>query len=456
MTLTRLIGGFDKAIFVSLCALIYFLPISIALVETFSAFVVFFYLLKRGALFYDQIQNGSIPLGSVSLLRRIFLFFQSFKPAENFLNRPIAIFLFFTFMSVIFSQIPLLSLRGYVGKTLEFVFLYFSFLECMNSKRRIKIFLTVYFISFALICINGIFQYFAGWEFIHGHLGEGGRIFSSLRQSNDFGAYLIIFIPVLFFLSVFSGGKRTGMPEKPLVSISLIARVAMSLLFIVSLACLGLTFSRGAWLAFVLSLFLAGCKKLKFFIPCCILIVTFLGTATPNLKERGDGMSQYINRFMKAANQDDRKAVLWQFIDYDNNRMVYWRGTKKIIKDYPFFGTGLNTYSQIVGRYKDTWGGYAHNCYLQMTVETGLFGIMSFLWVLFVFFRNSLKGLRLIEDQVHWVLLFGFLTGLLAFLIHSFVDTNFYSTQLASLMWIIMGVIVALQKINEDKLRHSN
>jgi len=432
------------------------LPISIALTESFAALALFSYLLKRGLVFYDQIKRESLPWHAASFFRKIFLFFQSFKPVENFLNWPIAIFLFFTFLSVIFSQIPLLSLRGYIGKTLEFVFLYFSFLECMNSKKRIKIFLTVYFISFALICINGIFQHFAGWEFIHRHLGEGGRISSSLRQPNDFGAYLIIFIPVLFFLSVFSGGKRTGMSEKPVASISLIARVAMFFFFIVSLACLGLTFSRGAWLAFVLSLFLAGCKKLKFFIPCCILIVAFLGTVTLNLKERSDGMSQYISRFMKAANQDDRKAALQQFVDYDNNRMVYWRGTKRIVKDYPFFGTGLNTYSQIISRYKQNYGGYPHNCYLQMTVETGLFGIMSFLWMLFVLFRNSLKGLRLIKDQVHWLLLFGFLTGLLAFLIHSFVDTNFYSTQLASLMWIIMGVIVALQKINEDELKYSN
>lgn len=451
MSSQKIIIWSEKVMAFSFYALIYFIPISIALTESFAGLALFSYFLKKWAMFYEQIKKELLPWHTLSFSRKFLSFFRSFKPVESFLNWPIGIFLFFTFMSVIFSEIPFLSVKGYIGKTLEFAFLYFSFLECINSKKRIKIFLTVYLISFTLICINGIFQYFTGREFIHGYLLEGGRICSSLRQSNDFGAYLIMFIPVLFFLSVLCGRSAGGKSDLS-VFVSPAVRVILFLLFILALFCLGLTFSRGAWMAFILSLFFAGFKKLKLLLPCCILIVVFLILAAPNLQEGRDGTSSYVSRFMKAANADDRRMVLWQFIDYDNNRMVYWRGTSQIIKDYPLFGAGLNTYSQIVGRYKNVWGGYAHNCYLQMTAETGLLGITAFLGIFFITFRNSFKRLRLIQDQVHWLLLFGLLIGLLGFLLHSFVDTNLYSDQLSSLMWVNMGVIVALQKINKGAL----
>ena len=130
----------------------------------------------------------------------------------------------------------------------------------------------------------------------------------------------------------------------------------------------------------------------------------------------------------------------------NNNRFGYWKRSFKIIKDYPLFGSGINTYALIAGGYSDGWGGYPHNSYLQMTAEIGFMGVAVFLWMLFVLFRDSLRALKRIDTQKHRMLLFGFLTGLLGFLIHSFFDTNFYSVQLSSFMWVIMGVIVVLPK----------
>jgi len=132
-----------------------------------------------------------------------------------------------------------------------------------------------------------------------------------------------------------------------------------------------------------------------------------------------------------------------------NNRLGYWKRAFKIIKDYPIFGCGLNTYALVEGRYNIGWGGYPHNSYFQMAAETGLVGITAFLWMLFVLFRESLRALRKIKNQENKMLLFGFLTGLLGFLIHSFFDTNLYSVQLSSLLWLTMGVVVTLQKIEK-------
>jgi len=441
MNIQKTIIWHDRAMAFSFYALIYFLPISIALLESFAGLALFFYLFKRGTMFYVQIKKGSFSWQTLYFPKKIFAFLRAFKPVKNFLNWPIGILLFFILISAIVSQIPALSFRGYVGKTLQYVFLYFTFLECIHSRKRIKIFLTVYLISFALICINGIFQKFTGQDFIYGQPIDGMRIFSSLRHANDFGAYLILIIPVLFSLSILLGRReRTAVPGESsdfLVFTSLITRVIIFLLFILALICLGLTFSRGAWLAFALSLVFMGFRKLKFLLPCLLLVAAFLSISYPYLIEQRSALW---------GNQWNLKDLL-SFTS--SNRLLYWQGTAQIIKEYPLFGTGLNTYSLIVGNYKQQFGGYAHNCYLQMTAETGLFGLAAFLWMLFVLFRNSFKGLRLIEGRAYQLLLFGLLTGLLAFLIHGFFDTIFYSVQLSSLMWVIMGMIVTLQKIHE-------
>ena len=101
--------------------------------------------------------------------------------------------------------------------------------------------------------------------------------------------------------------------------------------------------------------------------------------------------------------------------------------------------------------YKIGWGGYPHNCYLQMIAEIGILGLGSFLIMLGLLFRRSLQAYRNMENQFLKMVLLGALAGLTGFLIHSFFDTVLYSVQLSSLMWIYMGVIVAIPKIAWDQ-----
>jgi len=197
---------------------------------------------------------------------------------------------------------------------------------------------------------------------------------------------------------------------------------------------LGLTYSRGAWVAFILCLFLLGIKNWKLLLPVTLIVVIFLTLFYPKLNEERSSITNFIT------------------FSYNNNRLGYWSRSLSIIKDYPILGSGINTYSSVQWRYNVGWGGYPHNSYLQMMAETGIIGLSSFLWLLFVLFRNSLRNFRKMQNFEFKILLLSFLTGLSGFLIHSFFDTNFYSVQLSSLMWIIMGVIVAIQKIEGIKV----
>ena len=432
----QFISWCDRAMAFSFFALIYFLPISIALAEIFTAAALFFYLLKRGGMFYGESKKSLPERTKTPLWKKGYAFLKAFKPIKNCLNWPIAIFLLYHFASIFLSQHPRVSFEGFMGKSLQSAFLYFNFIECINSKKRLKIFLTTLGISCLLICTNGFSQYFVGRGFIHGHIFEG-RIASSLRQANDFAAYLVVVIPILLGLFVVGIFKQKQVDAQPppdfFRTYFCKLKILTFIIFILATICLGLTYSRGAWIGFVLSLAVIGIVNRKTLIPFALVIIIFLLIFLPRLVEKRLPMHN--------------KQTFYD----QNNRLGYWKRASSIIKDYPAFGSGLNTYSLVSQRYTDGWGGYPHNSYLQLISETGLVGIFVFLWMLITLFRCSFRAMKKIAVQSQRILLMGSLTGLLGFLIHSFFDTSFYSVQLGSLLWVTIGLVVAIQKIEFAK-----
>ncbi len=427
----------DKFMAFCFFALIYFIPISIALSETFINLALVAYFIKRIAIFISKIKSSDFDWKGLPVHKKAWVFLKHLKPIENWLNGPIALVLFFSVVSVIFSQNFSLSVSGFFGKTLQNAFIYFTFIECINTKKRLKIFLFAFFASVTLICTNGLFQYYGGKGFIHGRLFEG-QVSSSLRQANDFGSYLLIVTPVLFCLSVFilNGLKEQISKERSGFAFfsSPITKIVILCVFLLSLACLGLTYSRGAWLSFALSLFLVSIKSRKRLLLAMVFLLLFIVLFGPGMMQNRNDLNSFHHFIV------------------NNNRLLYWEGAFALIKDYPVWGTGLNAYSFVRSQYEIDWGGYPHNCYLQMLAEVGIFGFLAFIGMLFVFFRNATRSIRKIRENSLRVLFIGFLVGFAAFVFHAFWDTTFYSVQLASLMWVTMGLIFSIFNISGKEM----
>ena len=439
----------DRAMAFSFFALIYFLPISIALAEIFTAAALFFYLLKRGGMFYGESKKSLPERTKTPLWKKGYELLKAFKPIKNCLNWPIAVLLLYHFASIFLSQHPRVSFEGFMGKSLQSAFLYFNFIECINSKKRLKIFLTTLGISCLLICTNGFSQYFVGRGFIHGHIFEG-RIASSLRQANDFAAYLVVVIPILlglFVVGIFKQKQVDAQPPPDSFRTHFCKlKILIFIIFILATICLGLTYSRGAWIGFVLSFAIFGMTNRKVLLSSVLVIITFLLIFFPGMMKKRSP----VNSIDQSRWENSREGYI-RFFQWDNNRLGYWKRASSIIKDYPTFGSGLNTYSLVSQRYTAGWGGYPHNSYIQLVSETGIIGISIFLWMLIVLFRCSLRAMKKIEVQSQKILLLGCSAGLLGFLIHSFFDTSFYSVQLGSLLWVTIGLVVAIQKIEFAK-----
>ena len=106
----------DKTMAFFFYALIYFLPISTAIIEWCFCLTLLSYLVKRGVIFYDRVREEIRRRERVESWDKIRLFFQSYQPVNDALNKPLGIFLLIAFLSVLFSIDGGLSLKGFVFK----------------------------------------------------------------------------------------------------------------------------------------------------------------------------------------------------------------------------------------------------------------------------------------------------------------------------------------------------
>lgn len=412
---------FDRAIVTCLCLLIFCLPFTKAGSETFTWLAIFLWLFKRVLGYRDKSSLGLFP--------------------KSKLNKALGIFIAISALSVIFSVNLGLSLRGFFGKELKFLAIYFMIVEVIHSKEQLKIILIAIIASAALINIDAAVQYFSGVDFLRGHrlLDSFGVSFYS---ASGFSAWLVIIIPL------FIGLIAVNIIPNRKLKIFLFISVIVQLLYLLK------AYSRGAWLGFIIAAsamgyyFVKNNLSLKIKILCLSVFVClwtvylFLPSSLIiNVKEvvRGKFMpNQSISERIKSITQTSQSSNLI--------RIKLWKEAFRIIKDHPFVGSGLNTYS-IVGRnYKSFEGGgvYPHNSFLQKAAETGLLGLFAFLGVLFVFFKTGVCYLKQRKDY----LVLGFLSGILAFLVHAFFDTHLYSLQLVVLFWYMLGLTTAIVKLD--------
>ncbi len=140
-------------------------------------------------------------------------------------------------------------------------------------------------------------------------------------------------------------------------------------------------------------------------------------------------------------------------------RVVVFKDTLRAIKDFPVFGSGLGTFKEIYPAYKTLDAAvtvnFTHNDYLQLTLETGIFGICVLLAALFLFFKSTLSKLKILyqsHDKFYFFVKLGCLTGITSMLIHSLGDFNLHIPSNAVYFSILFGII-ASKDVSSEKIK---
>lgn len=389
----------------------FYIPISNALIETFSCLAIAAWLVKKISLRVSP--------------RRLFY--------PNVLALPVFAYFLACLVSSFFSSNRAISFNHLILKTTEYLLLFFIVVE-LSDRRFVRNILTVLVISVGLVGIDGIFQYFTNFDFLRGRSPVvPGRINGPFYFPNDFANYIVSLLPLVAGLSFvkFKSLRIWG---------------GLVFIAIILLACIILSASRSAWIALLFLLpaaALLGNKKLFFFFVALFMLISVFFP------------------FMS----DLHKSRIENFFDYKETALVgdrrYLLHTAfNMFRDKPILGQGLGTFMYNFNKFKYSPPGgypgsegisYAHNCFLQMAAETGLIGLSSFLLIPYVLFVNFFILFTVLKNRGYFFLLSGLLLGLFAYLISSFFDTNLYSLSLAVLFWLMLGLAAGAIKIIKEE-----
>lgn len=305
-------------------------------------------------------------------------------------------------------------------------FIFFFSLNLAKDLMRVKLMMTVWTVAASIVSLYALGQQIGldpiDWNYT---FIEAARSSSTLGSPLTLGAYLALSLPVAV-AGIFLLNKLYG----KIIAAAIGMVIFFALIF---------TYTRSAWIAAILALFIfafvlrknkrIGSRSLMIISLGLILIVVLIFFLNPLFSDR----TSSLLRLEGGA------------------RLELWKITAGMIQSRPLFGFGLNTFRLVFPKFRTLEQtrlerdiveyDYPHNELLQVGVFSGLAGLFAYLVLLagFVFF--SIKLIRE-SDGDRRVIAAAFFSASIAYLFS--VQFSFGTVALTSLFWLMMGLMMSL------------
>jgi len=242
----------------------------------------------------------------------------------------------------------------------------------------------------------------------------------TFANRNHYAAYLVMSLSVGIgvLIATLSGAQNPswGRFFRNLMQWIITPKMALRLGLVAMVIALVLSRSRMGNISFFVSLMAAGGIGLllaKRATKSMVILLVSLIAVDVFLVGTYFGTQRVIERIAQTStNAEDRGEV------------AAW--TVNMWKDYPVFGSGLGSFPVVYPRYagEKSWWTYthAHNDYLEFGAETGVIGLSLLGLMVLMSFAVALRAQYLRRDPLMRGLSFAAMMGILALMIHSFVD----------------------------------
>ena len=334
-------------------------------------------------------------------------------------------------------------------------------LTFINNRRRFQTVVLTVIVFGALMGFYGILQELAGTEDIYGMRPPGQAFpFASFVNRHHFAAFMEMTGGVALGLLFGSGTLK----NKRVFLIIAAVIMGIALLF---------TSSRGGWLSFlgVLGFIILAKLADKNALESNKEAAEGYEAGAGGEPEKKQSLRQSVLLFGGAAGLILIlfAAVVWlggdesltrgvgmqnSAEDISNGRFHFWQIALKIFADYPILGAGLDAFGTAFPRY-DNWSGafrveQAHNDYLQILADAGIFGITCAAAFIFLLFRQGLRVIRNTVDSFQRSAKIGALAGCFGILFHSFFDFPMRTPSNA----LFFLLLVALTQVEFKEIHH--
>lgn len=369
---------------------------------------------------------GLVGLCAVSLVIKG-LSAKKFKWHFGIVGMFIILMIIMYLVAAIFSFVRGKSLQIWMVYTAMMLF-FFVVINTVRTKKQFMDLCRVFVLSGLLVCLYGIYQYIfkpggaEAWLDDEMFAGISMRIYSTLENPNVLGEYLVLVIPVCVSLMWITDKFWSKLFYAGIALIMMIVLI--------------LTFSRGCWIALVAAAAIYVtfvCGKLWGLLLLALPVLPFIIPETvlqrlTSIGDMGDSSTSY--------------------------RVFIWMGTLLMMKDFWLFGIGMGeeAFNSVYPfyAYSAVVAPHSHNLFLQVWVETGLGGIITFLMILFMWFKQICFGHNKTQDKKIKTILVALAAGVCGFMVQGMFDNCFYNYRVVMVFWFILGLGISAVNIAKE------
>jgi O-antigen ligase len=193
------------------------------------------------------------------------------------------------------------------------------------------------------------------------------------------------------------------------------------------------TFSRGAYLAILVSVFVLGLlKDRKLLVVLGIFLLTWQTIVPIPVRER-------VNMTVNANGELESSA---------NERVELWKNAEESILNSPIIGSGFGTfqYGQHVDDLRDT-----HNWYVKVMVETGVIGLIMAVYLLQQLLSLSYRLFKRAKDPLYRGLGLGLFIAMCSCMTANCFGDRWTLLEITGMLWVLVGAAVrAMQLVTEE------
>jgi len=359
---------------------------------------------------------GLMMLSLLSMVARLLLDGHT-RFVRTALDFPLLVFAGILVISALTSFAVASSVKA-VAVYLAFIASYFLITNTITTKKRLYALVAAALFAALGVALYGIYQHVFGFA-------EGDtwidkdmfsdiqtRVVSTFENPNVLGEYLLLLIPIgmAFIWAAPKAGNR-------LIALAITGALAL---------CMVYTYSRGNWIGLLVAMFLYFAFYDRRFIWLGVIALLFSPMLLPQ---------SIIERFLSVGDVSDTST---------SYRVYIWMGTFSLLKDYWLSGIGIGSdaFNMIYPfySYSSIVAPHSHNLFLQITVENGILGIISFGSIVVVYFKTIISSLLKTHDRFLKALLTGLGAGMAGYLVQGMFDNVWYNYRIFLLFFVILGI----------------
>ncbi len=343
---------------------------------------------------------------------------------------PVLLFLV-AFLSWVWSDSRALSTR-FLFFAVTCALLVLLLVSAADTERRLLWIIRLSAVGLAVCALYALWQRHVGVE-ANGYFTDlslnpdmPGRVFSFFENPNSFANILVFFAPLMLCMGLYA----KSWPE----------RIAFLAVFLVCGLALLMTYSRGGWLALAFSIFVLMLFVCPRWVPLVILVGLLLLPLLPG---------NILNRLLTVFNFSDSSTY---------TRSYTYAGVLRILGLFPIFGVGLGADSlrysiKCAEVYKaEALFIHAHNIYMQIWAESGVFALIAFLGAMFGALRAGRRAFIRAADapRLRGVVL-GCICGLSGSLLFGLTDFAWSYPRVMVMFWFVYALLLAGTRLINSK-----